>query len=109
MYDWSYFTENNIMLEKQFGFRAVHSTNHVLLEQIDQICECFDGTSIIKEFLLTYQKLLIPRWRVTTKNLEKYAICGKNCYHLKVVLQTGKNILSIKMISRSRNLENCCN
>ena len=28
-----------MIFEKQFSFRAGHSTNHVLLQLIDQICE----------------------------------------------------------------------
>ena len=44
MYDrlYSYFIENKILFKKQFRFRSGHSTDHVLLELIDQICECFD-------------------------------------------------------------------
>ena len=44
MYDRlsSYLTENKILFKKQFGFRSDHSTNHALLELIDQICQCFD-------------------------------------------------------------------
>ena len=48
MYDrlYSYLTENKILFKKQFGFRSGHSTDHVLLELIDQICECFDEKKI---------------------------------------------------------------
>ena len=47
--------------------------------------------------------------KLLIKKLEKYAICLKNCYSSKVILQTGNNILNIKMISRSKNLEICWN
>ena len=48
MYDrlYSYLTENKILFKKQFGFRSGHSTDHALLELIDQICECFDEKNI---------------------------------------------------------------
>ena len=48
MYDrlYSYLTENKILFKKQFGFRSGHSTDHALLELIDQICECFDKKKI---------------------------------------------------------------
>ena len=39
---YTYFTENKINFEKQFGFRASNSTDHALLDLIDKICECFD-------------------------------------------------------------------
>ena len=48
MYDrlYSYLTENKILFKKQFGFRSGHSTDHALLELIDQICDCFDEKNI---------------------------------------------------------------
>ena len=39
---YDYFTANSILFNKQFGFRAGHSTEHVLLELIDQICDSFN-------------------------------------------------------------------
>ena len=39
---YSHLTENKILSKKQFGFTSGHSTDHALLESIDQICECFD-------------------------------------------------------------------
>ena len=33
----SYFEQNKILYEKQFGFRAHHSTDHTLAEQVDSI------------------------------------------------------------------------
>ena len=43
MYDglYSYLTENKILFKKQFCFRSGHSTDHAILELIDQMCECF--------------------------------------------------------------------
>ena len=32
---YTYLAENNILFNKQFGFRASHSTEHALLELID--------------------------------------------------------------------------
>ena len=39
---YDYFTASSILFNKQFGFRACHSTEHVLLELIDQICDSFN-------------------------------------------------------------------
>ena len=38
---YDYITVNNILFNEQFGFWAGHSTQHVLLELIDQICDSF--------------------------------------------------------------------
>ena len=42
---YSYLTENNILFNKQFGFRAGHSTGHALLELVDQISNTFNDTN----------------------------------------------------------------
>ena len=55
----SYLTENNILFNKQFGFQADHSTEHALLELVDQISNAFNDKIIYLVFSLTYQKLLI--------------------------------------------------
>ena len=39
---YKYPTENNILFNKQFGFWAGHSTEHALLELVDQISNTFD-------------------------------------------------------------------
>ena len=48
MYDrlYGYLTENKILFKKQFGFRSSHSTDHALLELIDEICQRFDEKRI---------------------------------------------------------------
>ena len=39
--------ENEILNDKQFGFRAGHSTEHVILELIDQVSNAFDSNSFV--------------------------------------------------------------
>ena len=56
---YSYLTENNILFNKKFGFRAGHSTEHALLELVDQISNTLNDKTIYLVFSLTYQKLLI--------------------------------------------------
>ena len=43
---YSYLTENNILFNKQFGFQADHSTEHALLELVDQISNAFNDKII---------------------------------------------------------------
>ena len=49
---YQYLTENKILYPKQFGFQAGHSTEHAIVQLVDQI-------SILWVFLLTYLKPLI--------------------------------------------------
>ena len=43
-------TENKIIFEKQFGFRAGHPTDHEFLELTEQICECFVKKVFFRNF-----------------------------------------------------------
>ena len=60
---YTYFTEKKIIFEKKFVFRPGHSTDHALLELIDQIRKCYDEKSIFQEFLLPYQSFRYRRLR----------------------------------------------
>ena len=44
---YSYLTENNILFNKQFGFRAGHSTEHQLLELVHQISNTFNDKNYL--------------------------------------------------------------
>ena len=39
---YAYLTDNNILSNKQFGFRAGHSTEHACLELIDKVSDFFE-------------------------------------------------------------------
>ena len=39
--------ENEILNDKQFGFRAGHSTEHAILELIDQVSNAFDNKNFV--------------------------------------------------------------
>ena len=60
---YTYFTEKKTIFEKKFVFRPGHSTDHALLELIDQIRKCSDEKSIFQEFLLPYQSFRYRRLR----------------------------------------------
>ena len=46
----AYLADNNILFNKQFGFRAGHSTEYALLELIDRISDSFNDKSYIRYF-----------------------------------------------------------
>ena len=84
---YSYLTENNISFNKQFGFRADHSTEHALLELVDQICNTFNEKNyflgifndLSKAFDSMDHKTLIQK-------LEHYGINGKSLSWFKSYL-----------------------
>ena len=44
---YNYLNENEILNDKQFGFRAGHSTEHAMLELIDQVSNAFDNNNFV--------------------------------------------------------------
>ena len=56
---YQYLTENKILYPKQFGFQTGHSTEHAIVQLVDQILESFQRNKYTWVFLLTYLKLLI--------------------------------------------------
>ena len=56
---YSYLTENNILFNKQFGFRAGHSTEHALLELFDQIGNTFNDKNYLLGTFIDLSKVLI--------------------------------------------------
>ena len=53
---YKYLTDSSILYKKQFGFQEGHSTEHAILQLIDQIRNSFESKQV---FLLTFPKLLI--------------------------------------------------
>ena len=99
MYDrlYTYFTENKIIFKKQFGFRAGYSTDHALLELIDQICECFDEKKYFLGIFVDLSKAFntVDQNIVITK-LEKYRIFGKNLLWFKSYLSNRKQYIEYR-------------
>lgn len=68
------------MFNKQFEFRAGHSTEQALLELVDQISKAFSGKNYLLGIFIAYQKLLIlcMGHKMLIQKLEHFGINGKN-------------------------------
>ena len=66
---YDYFTVNNVLFNKQFGFRADHSTEHTFLQPIDQIGDSFNNKKyflgifidLSKAFDTVYYSILLKK------------------------------------------------
>ena len=88
-------TESKIPYPKQFGFQTGHSTEHGIVQLVDQILESFEYNNSqenIWVFLLNYVKLLI---QILLKKLELSGVTDRNHSRLKNYLLNRKQFIQI--------------
>ena len=94
---YSYLTENILLFKKQFGFRSGHSTDHALLELIDQICECFHEKEYFLGIFVDLSKAFDTiNHQILINKLENYGIYGKKLLWFESYLSNRKQYLKYK-------------
>ena len=76
---YKYLTDKNILYKKQFGLQEGHSTEHGIIQVVDQIRNSFDSKQCtLGVFVDLFAKLLIQlHHKILISNLQKYGR-GKN-------------------------------
>ena len=71
--------ENEILNDKQFGFQAGHSTEHAILELIDQVSNAFDNNNFFLGVFIDLSKAFVDHNIL----LEKLSMHGVKANNLK--------------------------
>ena len=93
---YKYLIENNILYSKQFGFQNGHSTDHAVVQLVDQIIESFENNiytlgvfiELLKAFDTVDHSILL-------KNLELYGITDRNHGWFKSCLSNRRQFVQI--------------
>lgn len=74
----SFLNRNNVIYEKQFGFRPKHSTNHALINIVDTIRNAIDSGKLAAGVFVDFQKAFdTVDHNILISKLEHYGIKGK--------------------------------
>ena len=94
---YDYFTANSILFNKQFGFRAGHSTEHALLELIDQICDSFNDKNYFLGIFIDLSKAFdTVDHSILLKKIEHYGIKGRCLSWFQSYLSNRKQYIEFK-------------
>ena len=87
---YDYLTEHKILYKKQFGFQQKHSTEHALLELINEISDSFEKDKFTIGVFIDLSKAFdTVDHDILTKKLERYGVTGTNLTWFKSYL-TGR-------------------
>ena len=93
---YQYLTENKILYPKQFGFQTGHSTEHAIVQLVDQILESFEYNKYTLGVFIDLSKAFdTVDHSILLKKLELYGVTDRNHSWFKNYLSNGKQFIQI--------------
>ena len=93
---YQYLTENKILYPKQFGFQTAHSTEHAIVQLVDQILESFEYNKYTLGVFIDLSKAFdTVDHSILLKKLELYGITDRNHPWFKNYLSNRKQFIQI--------------
>ena len=95
---YKYLIENNILYSKQFGFQNGHSTDHAVVQLVDQIIESFENNKYTLGVFIDLSKAFdTVDHSILLKKLELYGITDRNHGWLKSYLSNRRQFFQSKL------------
>ena len=91
---YKFLLENNILYQKQFGFQNAHSTEHAILQLVNQITEAFSqGKFTVGIFLDISKAFDIVNHKILLEKLKAYEIQSENLKWFRSYLLNRKQFI----------------
>ena len=93
---YSYLVKNNLIFDKQFGFRSTYSTNHALLSITERIKDLVDSGNYVCGIFVDLEKAFdTVNHRILCEKLEYYGLRGNVNKLIQSYLTNRKQFVSI--------------
>ena len=106
---YSFFSENNILYEKYFGFQKQHSTDHTIVHLVNEILKSFDNNCYTLGVFIDLSKAFdTVDHNVLLKKLFHYGVRDNNLKLLQSYLQNRKQYLTYQNSSKTEYMNVIC-
>ena len=92
---YSFLTINNILYDKQFGFKSGHSTNHAIIHLVHEIFKAFDENKFTLGVFIDLSKAFdTVDHNILLHKLKNYGVVNNNLLWFKIYLTNRKQYIS---------------
>ena len=106
MYNRLYEYLTNILYDKQFGFQKSTSTDHAIIQLIEQLCDSFNKNLFTVGVFIDLSKAFdTVKHNILLKKLNHYGIKGSKLKWFASYLSNRKQFISFNQMEKSSDLQ----